>query len=169
MKLIAAVDENWGIGYQNHLLVQIPEDMKRFRELTTGQTVLMGKNTFLSLPGQRPLPNRINLILTRDIHFSVPGGIVVHSKAEVWKEWKKHPGTELFVIGGSNVYRQFLHEADEALLTRISGVYPADAYFPDLTKQSSWKLAEESIQYERTEGTYCFQKYVNTKIQRTAE
>ena len=83
MKLIAAVDNNWGIGNKNQLLVSIPEDMKFFRQQTTGNVIVMGRKTLESFPAGRPLPNRTNIVLTRNEDYEVRGAIVVHNEEEL--------------------------------------------------------------------------------------
>ena len=86
MNLIAAVDENWAIGYQNKLLTSIPEDMKFFRETTTGKVVVMGRKTLESFPGKKPLKNRTNIILTKNPSYQVEGADIVHDLDELHKE-----------------------------------------------------------------------------------
>lgn len=160
MKMIAAVDQNWGIGCQNKLLVQIPQDMKRFKELTQGQVVFMGKNTLISLPGSSPLKNRTNIVLTSDQNFSVEGAVIVHDREEALAEIERYSDREVYLIGGASVYEQFLNDVNEALLTCIWHEYRADAYFPRLAERPEWVLAEES-EVQRYSGLeYCFRRYI---------
>ena len=86
MNLIVAVDKNWAIGKDNKLLVSIPDDMKFFRETTTGKVVVMGRKTLESFPNSKPLPNRVNIVLTRDAKYEAKGAIIVHSKEELNEE-----------------------------------------------------------------------------------
>jgi len=104
MKAIVSVDQHWGIGYKGCLLAKIPEDMRFFKQTTIGQVVIMGRGTFESLPGQKPLPERINLVLsTKDLkHHS--GILVCHSLRELAETLKKYPHEEVFVIGGEKVF-----------------------------------------------------------------
>lgn len=160
MKMIAAVDQNWGIGYQNRLLVQIPQDMNRFKELTQGQVVFMGKNTLLSLPGSLPLKNRTNIVLTSDRNFSVKGAVIVHDREEALAEMGRYSDREIYLIGGASVYEQFLNDVNEVFLTCIQQTYHADAYFPDLTRRPEWVLAEESKMQRYSELEYSFRRYI---------
>ena len=89
MNLIVAVDENWAIGYNNELLVSIPDDMKFFRETTTGKVVIMGRKTLESFPGGRPLKNRVNIVITKKEDYEVDGAVVVHSVEEAVNEASK--------------------------------------------------------------------------------
>ena len=108
MNLIAAVDKNWAIGYQNKLLTSIPEDMKFFRQTTTGKVVVMGRKTLESFPGKKPLKNRTNIVLTKNPSYQAEGAIVVHNEDELWEELKKYDSEDIFVIGGESIYRQLL-------------------------------------------------------------
>ena len=89
MNLIAAVDKNWGIGLKNKLLVSIPDDMKFFRQTTTGKVVVMGRKTLESFPGGKPLKNRVNIVMTRDKDYRADGAVVVHDLDELHEELKK--------------------------------------------------------------------------------
>lgn len=137
MKLIAAVSENWGIGYHNQLLYHIPEDMKHFKELTTGHSILMGRNTMNSL-NDKPLPNRFNILITQDL-YNVPEGFV---GIESLKALHQHD--DIFCIGGAMVYKACLPFADTIYLTKIFDTKPADTYFPNLDNLPDWELAESS-------------------------
>lgn len=103
MNLIVAVDENWAIGYNNELLVSIPDDMKFFRETTTGKVVIMGRKTLESFPGGRPLKNRVNIVITKKEDYEVDGAVVVHSVEEAVNEASKYDENDVFVIGGGSV------------------------------------------------------------------
>ncbi|MBQ3772896.1 MAG: dihydrofolate reductase, partial [Pseudobutyrivibrio sp.] len=112
MNLIVAVDKNWAIGKDNKLLVSIPDDMKFFRETTTGKVVVMGRKTLESFPNSKPLPNRVNIVLTRDAKYEAKGAVVVHSKEELNEELKKYNSDDIYVIGGESIYRLMLDECD---------------------------------------------------------
>ena len=142
MKCILSADNNWGIGYGNSLLIKIPGDMKRFRQITTGNCLIMGRKTLESFPQSRPLENRVNIVLTNNKDYKVDGAIVVHSIEDALSEAKK-TGKEIYIIGGETVYRQFLPYCDEALVTRIEHSYEADAHFPDLDNDPEWELVEK--------------------------
>ena len=108
MNLIAAVDKNWAIGKNNELLVSIPNDMKMFRQMTTGKVVVMGRKTLESFPNGLPLKNRVNIVLTKNQNYQVKGAIIVHSVEEVLEELKKYDSEDVYVIGGEQIYRQML-------------------------------------------------------------
>jgi dihydrofolate reductase len=139
ISIIVAVSEDWGIGKDNELLWHISEDLKRFKRLTTGKTVIMGKRTWESLP-RKPLPGRKNIILT-----DVPGeyfenSITAYSIEDALKKCEKNE--EIFVIGGGSVYRQFMAIADKLYITHVHRKCPADIYFPEIDP-AIWKVAEK--------------------------
>ena len=100
MNLIAAVDKNWAIGLNNKLLVSIPADMKFFREVTTGNVVVMGRKTLESFPNGLPLKKRTNIVLTSDRSYQVKDAVIVHDMEELREELKKYPSERIYVIGG---------------------------------------------------------------------
>lgn len=164
MKLIAAVDKNWGIGWNNQLLVRIPEDMKRFREITTGNVVVMGRKTLESFPGGQPLKNRTNIVLTRDKSYQVKGAVCVHSMEELSEQLEKYSSNDIYIIGGESIYRQMLDQCDTALITMIDFAYQADAWFPGLDGQKEWKLTEESEEQTYFDLEYYFRTYERKRI-----
>ena len=159
MKLIVAADKNWGIGCNNRLLASIPSDMKFFRTMTTGHVVVMGRKTLESFPNQAPLKNRTNIIITRDMSYSVKDGIVVHSIDEALEELKKYDKDDIFVIGGESIYRQMLDFCDTAYVTRIDHEFKADTYFPDLDKDENWELVEVSEENTCFDLEFFFTRY----------
>lgn len=158
MKLIVAVDANWGIGCKNELLVRIPADQRFFRETTTGNVVVMGRKTLESFPGGKPLKDRVNIVLTKENRESINGEVIVHSVEEALEEIKKY-SEEIYIIGGETIYRQFLPLCDEAYVTKIDHKYEADAYFPNLDEDADWKMTEESEEQTYFDITYTFTKY----------
>lgn len=160
MNLIAAVDKKWAIGYKNKLLISIPDDMRYFMERTTGKVCIMGKKTLLSLPGGRPLNNRVNIVITHDYNFQIKDAVVVHSVEEALEEAKKYASEDVYVIGGESVYRQFMPYVDTAYITYIDYTYQADTYFPNLDEDEKWKLVEESDEQTYFNVEYFFRKYV---------
>lgn len=137
MNLIVAADNHWGIGKDGRLLLRIPSDMKFFRQKTIGNVVLMGRKTLDSLPGGKPLPDRLNLVLTRDKSFAREGVIVCHSVAEA-VETAESFGKEIYVIGGGSIYEQLLPYCERAIVTRIDAVFDADTFLPDLDESDDW-------------------------------
>ncbi len=163
MNLIAAVDNNWAIGFQNSLLVRIPEDQKWFRETTTGKAVIMGRKTLESFPNKAPLKNRTNIVITRDMNYKVEGAVVVHSVEEAIEAAKDFADDDIFVIGGESIYRQMLPYCDVAHITKIDYAYQADAYFPNLDKDSQWKITDTSDERTYFDLLYEFVKYEKIK------
>lgn len=159
MKLIAAVDKNWAIGYKNQLLVSIPSDMKQFRQKTTGHIVVMGRKTLESFPGGLPLKNRRNIVLTSNRNYQVKDAVIVHSEEELKEELKKYDTDEIFVIGGESIYRMLEPLCDEAFITKIDHSYQADAHFPNLDADPSWVLKEESEENTCFDLEYVFTRY----------
>ena len=144
MNLIVAVDENWAIGKGGDQLVYLSADLKRFRDLTTGHPVILGRKTLATFPGGKPLKNRPNLILSATPAYAVEG-------AQVFSDVDSLLATapeDSFVIGGESVYRALLDRCDTAYVTKIHAAYPADRYFPDLDAHPDWTVAEESAPLE---------------------
>jgi dihydrofolate reductase len=166
MKALVAVDKNLGIGYKGELLERIPEDIKFFKQSTLGKVVIMGRATFLSLPRQEPLKDRINIVLCEDKQFSDKEITVCSSLNEIFSEIKKYPADEVFVIGGEVVFAELLPYCSEAYVTKIENTYPADRYFPNLDNDERWKLiyCGESRIYNNI--SYCFTTYVNEQVQK---
>ena len=164
LKLIVAVADGWAIGKNGDLLARISTDLKRFRELTTGNAVIMGYNTLLSLPGGKPLKNRENIVLYPD-ELEVCGARVVHSLQEAVSASFEIKDRDVFVIGGGSVYNQMLPFCDTAYITKIDRHYDADTFIPDLDKLPDWYIDEQSEQYYDTDGTpYRYVTYRRKKI-----
>lgn len=164
MQLIAAVDKNWAIGNKGRMLVAIPEDQKMFRMETIGKVVVMGRKTLLSLPGERPLDSRINIVLTSDEKFQVKGADVCHSlemaleKLEDYKKKGFCKDEDIYIIGGQSIYEQFLPFCDTAHITYIDYEYQADTYMVDLEKEG-WIVTETSDEHTFFDLCYEFRKY----------
>ena len=163
MKLIAAVDKNWGIGKNNDLLVSIPADMKMFRTETSGKVVVMGRKTLESFPGGLPLKNRTNIVLSGNPDYQVKGAIVVHSLQELLEEIKKYPKDQVYCIGGDSVYKMLLPYCDTAQVTKIDFAYEADRYFPNLDEMPQWQVAAESEEQTYFDLEYRFVRYERCK------
>ena len=137
--IIAAMDEEKTIGKNGEIPWHYPEDLKHFRKLTTGNSVIMGRKTYFSLPEDfRPLPDRENIVLTRgdpEIDESVK---VVNSLEEAYESAESE---KVFIAGGASVYKQTLKEADNMVLTRVPGKHDGDTFFPDWDEED-WKLTE---------------------------
>lgn len=159
MRLIAAADRNFGIGKDGALLAHIPEDMKFFREMTTGKTVIMGRKTLESFPGKKPLPRRRNLVLSRDLSYAAEGAEVYHSVDELLTAVADEKPEDLFVIGGGEIYRLFLPYCDTAYITVIDRIFPCDTTLPDLDQDPEWTVCEESPVHQAGDLSYRFRTY----------
>lgn len=138
ISIIVAVSEDWGIGKDNELLWHISEDLKRFKRLTTGNTIIMGKKTWESLP-RRPLPGRRNIVLTDDPNESIVDSVTAYSIEDALGKCEKNE--EIFIIGGGSVYRQFVPFADRLYITHVHRKAPADIYFPEIDL-NIWNITE---------------------------
>lgn len=161
MNMIVCVSRNWGIGKDNQLLFHIPNDLKQFRALTIGKTVVMGHNTLKSLPGGNPLPERTNIVLSRDPNLVVEGATVCHDMQDVLIELSTVSPDDVFIIGGASVYRMFLPYCRRALITRVDAVPEADSFFPDLQEHPQWKIRQESDFMEHNGLSYQYVEYIN--------
>ncbi len=160
MNIIVAVDKNWAIGYQNKLLNSIPEDMKFFRETTTGKVVVMGRKTLESFPNGRPLKNRTNVVITRQEDYEMPGAVVVHSVDEAMDYLKDFKSEDIYVIGGASIYEQMLPYCDVAHVTVMDYAYQADTWFPNLDEMDDFVVAADSEEKTYFDLEYCFKMYV---------
>ena len=160
MNLIVAVDKNWAIGYKNDLLVSIPDDMKYFREHTTGKVCIMGKNTLESFPGGRPIKNRVNIVIALEKDYKVEGATVVYSIEEALEEAKKYDTEDVYVIGGGSIYKQMLQYCDTAYITYVDHEYAADTFIPNLDQMTDeWQMVEEGEENTYFDLEYYFRIY----------
>ena len=162
MNAIVAADANWAIGRDNELLFSLPTDMKRFRSLTTGGTVIMGRKTLDSFPGGKPLPNRRNIVITRDPDFNRDDCLVAPCPQDAVALAAGTPQDQLWVVGGGSVYTALLQQCRRVYLTKVYCVaQDADTFFPNLDKLPGWKLESISDPVEENGYTYRFLDYVN--------
>lgn len=141
MTIILVADNNWAIGKNGNLLARLPEDMKRFREITTGHTVVMGRKTYESFP-KRPLPDRANCVISRT-QKEIEGAQVFGS-VEEFLQYAKSVDDEIFVIGGGEIYRQFLPYCDKAYITRVYESFEGDTFFTDIDALPEWEAVKAS-------------------------
>jgi len=139
ISIIVAVSEDWGIGKDNELLWHISEDLKRFKRLTLGNTVIMGKKTWESLP-RKPLTGRKNIVLTDKPDEVIENAVTAYSINDALS--KCEPGEEVFIIGGGSIYRQFMSVADRLFITHVHRKAPADIYFPEIDL-NLWEITEK--------------------------
>lgn len=159
MKAILSADKNWGIGYQNRLLVSIPSDMKFFRQTTTGKVVVMGRKTLESFPNGMPLKNRTNIVLTGNKGYHVKDAVIVHSKEELLEELKKYDTDDVYVIGGESIYRMLLPYCSTVYVTKIDQTFQADTFFPNLDEMDEWVMTEEGEEQTCFDLEFVFTKY----------
>ncbi len=140
MKLIVAVDAEWGIGYKGNLLARVRADLMQFKKLTEGKSVILGSNTLATFPGGKPLKNRTNIVLHPSADYHPEGTTVVHSLEELFVYTENRPEEEFIVIGGASVYRQLLPYCDTAYVTKFEKSFQKDVFFENLDENPDWKM-----------------------------
>ena len=159
ISIIVAIARNWAIGKDNHLLWHISDDLKRFKRITEGHPVVMGKKTYESLPF-RPLKNRTNIVITDSPDEKFEGCITVNSIEEALGYCSEQE--ECFIIGGGSVYRQFLPYANKLYLTLVHQDFDADTFFPEIDL-SQWKLKEREDHGPTEENDFSYSYLVYEK------
>ncbi len=154
ISIIVAVSEDLGIGRNNDLLWHIPEDLKRFKNLTYGNTVVMGRRTWESLP-RKPLPGRKNIVITDILDERFEGAEMAYSVDDALAKCEKDK--EIFIMGGGSVYRQFMPLADRLYITHVHKKAPADIYFPEIDRRT-WKVVEKE-EFKSGEVPYTYVIY----------
>tara|TARA_B100000508_G_C11423992_1_gene259848 strand:- start:255 stop:737 length:483 start_codon:yes stop_codon:yes gene_type:complete len=149
--IIAAAGENNELGKNNDLVWHLPDDFKRFKQLTTGHHIIMGRKTFESFP--KPLPNRIHIVITRNPEYQKEGAVVVASMEEALEKAKDDD--QPFIIGGGEIYSIGLPFAQKIELTRVHGSFDADTFFPEIPL-TDWQLAEEEFHPKDEKHQYDF-------------
>jgi len=158
ISIIVAIAENGVIGGGNELLWHIPDDLKRFKRITSGHSVIMGRKTFESIG--KPLPNRRNIVITRNSEFRVDGIEVANSLRTALEMTKSED--EVFIIGGGEIYRQALPLANKLYITRVHDKYEGDTFFPDIDIHE-WKLVNTDKGNPTTGPGHTFEEYVRIK------
>ena len=165
MNAIVVVDQNWAIGCNGDLLFSLPTDMKRFRSLTLGGTVILGRKTLDSFPGGRPLPKRRNIVITRNVDFDRAGCEIVSGTAAALEAAADTEADKLWIIGGGSVYAALLSQCKRVYLTKVDAAAEnADTFFPNLDKLPGWEIEAVSDPVEENGVTYRFIDYINTKL-----
>nr|ALG03714.1 dihydrofolate reductase [uncultured bacterium]ALG03733.1 dihydrofolate reductase [uncultured bacterium] len=149
--IIAAAGENNELGKNNTLVWHLPDDFKRFKALTTGHYIIMGRKTFESFP--KPLPNRTHVVITRQQNYAPEGCIVVDSMEKALKI--APPDEEVFIIGGGEIYNLAMAFANKIELTRVFGTFDADTFFPEIN-QDDWELVGEDFHARDEKHNYDF-------------
>ena len=136
ISIIVAVSENGAIGKDNELIWRLPDDLKRFKSITLGHPMIMGRKTYDSIG--RPLPGRTSIVISRNLSLSIEGVLLVHDLEEAIEKARLTGTDEVFIIGGGNVYQQALPIADKIYLTEVHTVVEGDTFFK-ITKKDDWK------------------------------
>lgn len=158
---IVAVDQNWAIGKDGSMLFHLPADLAYFKKITSGKTVFMGRKTLESLPNAKPLPNRRNIVLSRDKNFLVDGAEVVSSFEDLFKLIANEQ-SDVFNIGGGRIYADLIDYCSTAYVTKInSSSQAADSFFPNLDNRDGWVLKSSSDHIEEDGVTFSFCVYDN--------
>ena len=162
--LIVAMDSERGIGKNNDLMWHLPKDMQFFKDTTQGQIVVMGRKNYDSIPEKyRPLPNRLNVVLTRNKDFNATDCLVFHSLEDCLTYFKDEKERTLFIIGGGEIYRMAIESniVDEMYITHVGHVYGADTFFPDFD-ESLWEVETvfEQEADEKHAVSFVVKKYI---------
>ena len=162
IKAIVHVDKEWGIGKGNDMMFSLPKDMKFFRETTMGHTVVMGGNTLRSFPGQKPLKNRVNIVLSRgQVRDDC---VIVRSYDELKTAMKARENEDVYVIGGGEVYKALLPYCHEVLVTKVDAVGGAEVFFPNLDMHPDFVCVDEGEPIDDNGLTIRFTRYKNTAV-----
>jgi dihydrofolate reductase len=156
--IIAAAGSNNELGKDNDLVWHLPKDFKRFKKLTTGHHIIMGRKTFQSFP--KPLPNRVHIVITRNTDYHPEGAIIVHSMTEALEISKND--SQIFIIGGGEIYQLGMKIADKIELTRVNSSFDADTFFPEIPSEG-WKLISEEfhLKDEKHKFDFSYQTFVS--------
>ena len=157
MNIIVAVSEDWGIGCNGELLFKIKEDMQMFKSTTLNKVVIMGHDTFKSLPkANRPLKDRTNIVLSRDKTLAITGVQVCNSLEELHELINQYKKDDIFIIGGESIYNQLLDSCTVAYVTKIQATSLTDKFFPNLDSNPNWLLVSESETKSQNDLAFSF-------------
>jgi dihydrofolate reductase len=157
ISIIVAIGKNNVIGKNNKLLWNLPDDLRRFKELTTNNVVVMGKNTYYSLPSSKALKNRINIVFSKS--ENIKDVEVVTSIDEAFSKFDKYQDKEIFIIGGESIYNMFIDIVDKIYLTIVGSDLDGDTFFPQID-YSKWNIELDQI---NDNNEYVFQNIILTK------
>lgn len=141
MKLVVAVDKNWGIGNKGELLARVRADLRNFQSITKGNVVILGSKTLSTFPGGRVLKDRTNFVLSRNPDYAPEGAVMVRSIDDLLSKLKGYNTDDVYVIGGANVYNQLLPYCDTAYVTKFDKSFECDAFFENLDSSPEWELS----------------------------
>lgn len=158
IKILVACDENRVIGKDNQLIWHLPADLKRFKSLTTGHVILMGRKTYESIG--KPLPNRTTIVITRQVDFQAEGTITAHSVEEAILKAKSLTREDIFIVGGAEIYSLSLALADQLLVTQLHDIFEGDAFFPEISADT-WEIVdrERGVTDEKNPFQYSYITY----------
>lgn len=161
MNAIVNVNPHWGIGKDGKLLVFVPADLRRFRDLTVGKTIIYGRKTLYTFPEGKPLPDRENIILTKNKDFSIEGATICHNLDELRSLLRDRYSENVFVAGGESIYKLLVPCCEKAYVTFSYTENKADAFFPNLNNRENWTVT--SIEPTQIEGKvpFRFVEYTN--------
>ena len=160
MQAIVCVDQQWGIGKNNGLLLHLPSDLEYFKRITLGKTIVMGGNTLLSLPKSKPLPGRTNIVLS-DL-FTRDDCTVCPNLESLFQELKNIPFKDIFIVGGAMFYKTMIDYCDYAFITKVKTICKdATVFFPNLDNMPNWELVEENELIEENGFSFQYTIYKN--------
>ncbi len=160
LKILVAFDENRVIGKNNALIWHLPADLKRFKALTTGHVIIMGRKTFESIG--RPLPNRTTIVISRQQDLKIEGVILAHSVEEAILKAKSISRGDIFIVGGAEIYQLSLPLADQILVTQLHDIFEGDAFFPEISSDM-WEIAEQERGITDEQNAYQFSYLTYTR------
>ena len=163
MNIIAAVNNKWGIGRGGKTIYHIPQDMSFFKQKTMGKVIVMGRKTFESLPGNHILPGRKSIVLSRDLCFNPRETEVFSSVDELLKRLETENDSDIFVIGGGEIYSALLPYCNKAYITKVEDNSPADVFMPDLDKDPNWEAVSRTREFIGNEYSFSFVTYERKK------
>lgn len=163
MILMLTADNNWNIGLKGKMLIDLEADLKRFKEITTGNIIIMGRNTLRAIPGEKSLPDRVNIVMTRDKSFKRDDLVVVNSLDDLFKtldEINPNGEKEIFVTGGATIVKQLLKYCNKAYITKILKSFPQhDTSIPNLDNDNNWKIVSKGDIIEQGDVRYRYVDY----------
>ncbi|WP_395784218.1 dihydrofolate reductase [Aquirufa sp.] len=160
LKILVAFDENRVIGKNNALIWHLPADLKRFKALTTGHVIIMGRKTFESIG--KPLPNRTTIVISRQTNLQIEGVILAHSVEEAILKAKSITRDDIFIVGGAEIYTLSLPLVDQVLVTQLHDIFEGDAFFPEISSEM-WDLTEQERGITDDKNTYQFSYVTYTR------
>lgn len=163
MNMIVAVDRNWGIGKDNHLLASLPTDMKYFKAHTLNKIVVMGRKTLESIPGGKGLPHRINYVLTANPDYEADGCFVVHGEYELFDAIAQYDPDVVFLIGGASLYNRFYKYCNKLYITKMDADLGADAFIANIDEDDDFEVVSESEPITENGITFRFVEYSKKK------